>query len=144
MVKKEFLTSNQLMEAVRSLDYKQQYKVCEKFYKILKGQHEDSRVMYQRFYESFELIDPEGLEEYMVELHWSINDMDNALYETDSYTPMEFFEIAEKLARQRPILFHLMEQTNNLLKVTFPLATESTVLIPSLQVNTMMWILHKA
>ena len=98
MVKKEFLTSNQLMEAVRSLDYKQQYKVCEKFYKILKGQHEDSRVMYQRFYESFELIDPEGLEEYMVELHWSINDMDNALYETDSYTPMEFFEIAEKLA----------------------------------------------
>jgi hypothetical protein len=46
----------------------------------------------------FELIDPEGLEEYMVELHWSINDMDNALSETDIYTPMKFFEIAGKLS----------------------------------------------
>ena len=98
MAKKKYSTSSELMKDVRSLNYQQQYKVCEKFYKILKGLNEDSRVMYQRFYESFELIDPEGLEVYMVELHWSINDMDNALYETDSYTPMEFFEIAEKLA----------------------------------------------
>lgn len=98
MAKKKYSTSGELMKEVRSLDYQQQYKVCEKFYKILKSLHEDSRLMYQRFYESFELIDPEGLEEFMVELHWSINDMDNALYETDSYTPMEFFEIAEKLA----------------------------------------------
>ncbi len=86
------------MKEVWSLDYQQQYKVCEKFYKILKSLHEDSRLMYQRFYESFELIDPEGLEEFMVELHWSINDMDNALYETDVYTPLQFFEIAGKLA----------------------------------------------
>ena len=77
---------------------KQQYKVCAKFYKILKSLHEDSRMMYQRFYESFELIDPDGLEEYFVELHWAINDMDNALYETDTYTPMKFFEIAGKLS----------------------------------------------
>ena len=54
--------------------------------------------MYLRFYDSFALIDPDELEEYFVELHWSINDMDNALYETDSYIPMEFFEIAGKLA----------------------------------------------
>ena len=86
------------MKDIRSLDYKQQYKVCEKYYKILKGLHEDSRVMFQRFYESFELIDPDDLDEYLVELHWSVNDMDNALYETDIYTPMEFFEIAGKLA----------------------------------------------
>lgn len=48
----------------------------------------------------FELIDPDGLEEYFVELHWAINDMDNALYETDSYTPTKFFEIAEKLENE--------------------------------------------
>lgn len=54
--------------------------------------------MYQRFYDSFELIDPEGLEEYFVELHWAINDMDNALYEMDIYTPMESLELAGKLA----------------------------------------------
>lgn len=98
MVKKKYSTSEELMNDVRNLDYKQQYKVCEKFYRTLKSLNEDSRVMYQRFYESFELIDPEGLEEYMVELHWSINDMDNALYETDVYTPMKFFEIAGALA----------------------------------------------
>ena len=95
---KKFYSSGELMEAVRKLDYNQQYKVCEEFYKILKSLHEDSRVMFQRFYESFELIDPEGLEEYFVELHWSINDMDNALYETDIHTPMKFFEIAGTLA----------------------------------------------
>lgn len=98
MAKKKYSTSGELMKDIRSLDYQQQYKVCEKFYKILKGLHQDSRVMYQRFYESFELIDPDGLEEFLVELHWSINDMDNALYETDVYTPMEFFEIAGALA----------------------------------------------
>lgn len=97
MVKQKYSTSGELMKVVRSLDYHQQYKVCEKFYQIQKGLHEDSRLMYQRFYETFELIDPEGLKEFMVELHWSINDMDNALYESDVYTPMEFFEIAEAL-----------------------------------------------
>ncbi len=94
---KKYSTSGELMKEIRNLDYHQQYKVCEKFYRILKGLHEDSRIMYQRFYESFELIAPENLEEYMVELHWAINDMDNALYESDAYTPMEFFEIAEAL-----------------------------------------------
>lgn len=97
MTRKKYSTSSVLMKDVRSLDYQQQYKVCEKFYKILKDLHGDSRVMYQRFYESFELIDSEELDEYLVELHWSINDMDNALYETDIYTPMKFFEIAGKL-----------------------------------------------
>ena len=104
MAKKKYSTSSELMRDVRSLDYQQQYKVCEKFYKILKDLHEDSRVMYQRFYESFELIDPDGQKESMVELHWSVNDMDNALYETDIYTPMEYFEIAEKLAPVKTIM----------------------------------------
>ena len=29
LIKKEYLTSGQLMEAVRRLDYKEQYKICE-------------------------------------------------------------------------------------------------------------------
>lgn len=98
MAKKKYSTSSELMKDVLSLDYKQHYKVCEKFYGILKSLYEDGRVMYQRFYESFELIDLGDLEEYFVELHWSINYMDNALYETDIHTPMKFFEIAGKLA----------------------------------------------
>ena len=31
------MTSGELMEAVRALDYKAQYKVCETFYKLSKG-----------------------------------------------------------------------------------------------------------
>lgn len=34
---KGFLTSGELMEAVRTLDYMAQYKVCEVFYKLSKG-----------------------------------------------------------------------------------------------------------
>jgi len=97
MTKKKYSTSSELMKDVRNLDYQQQYKVCEKFYGILKSLHEDNRVMYQRFYESFELIDPEGLEEYFVELHWSVNDMDNALYEIDVYDPGTFMGIVRKV-----------------------------------------------
>lgn len=67
MVKKKYSTSGELMKVVRNLDYKQQYKVCEKFYRTLKSLNEDNRVMFQRFYESFEQIDSEGLEEYMVD-----------------------------------------------------------------------------
>ena len=33
---KGFQTSGELMEAVRALDYKAQYKVCEAFYKLSK------------------------------------------------------------------------------------------------------------
>ena len=43
---KKYSFSGELMKDVRTLDYKQQYKVCEKFYKILKNLHEDSRMMY--------------------------------------------------------------------------------------------------
>ena len=36
-MKKGFRTSGELMEVVRTLDYKAQYKVCEAFYKLSKG-----------------------------------------------------------------------------------------------------------
>ena len=35
ILKKEFLTSGLLMEAVRRLDYKGQYKVCEAFFNMM-------------------------------------------------------------------------------------------------------------
>ena len=34
-MKKEFLTSGQLMEVVRKLDYKGQYKACETFFQMM-------------------------------------------------------------------------------------------------------------
>lgn len=98
MAKRVFLTSGQLMEAVRKLDYKGQYKVCEAFYQILQEENScDDSVMCGRFRESFEMIDPSLPESSFVPLHWAVNDMDNAIYEIDVYDPGLFVRIAERL-----------------------------------------------
>ncbi len=94
---KGFQTSGELMEAVSALDYMAQYKVCEAFYKLSKGFDWSERLMFQRFEESFSMIDPENLEEHFVELHWAVNDMDSFLYETDVYSPEEFYKVVKEL-----------------------------------------------
>ncbi len=99
MAKNGFLTSGQLMEAVRTLDYKAQYKVCEAFYKRSKSSDWSDRLMFQRFEESFTMIDVENLEEHFVELHWAVNDMDNFLYETDVYSPEEFYKVVREMEK---------------------------------------------
>ena len=98
MSKKGFQTSGGLMEAVRALDYKAQNKVCEAFYKLSKGFDWSDRLMFQRFEESFTMIDAENLEDYFVELHWAVNDIDNFLYETDVYSPEEFYKVVMEMA----------------------------------------------
>lgn len=85
------------MEAVRSLEYKRQYKACEAFYKLSKDFDWSDRLMFQWFEESFYMIDAEKLEEHFVELHWVVNDMDNFLYETDVYSPEVFYRISKEL-----------------------------------------------
>ena len=102
MAKKEFVTSGQLMKAVRDLDYKKQYKVCEAFYQLLKEEQScDDSVMCGRFRESFELIEPSLPESSFVPLHWAVNDMDNAIYEIDVYDPRLFMRIERGL---RPVI----------------------------------------
>lgn len=102
MARKEFITSGQLMEAVRELDYKKQFKVCEAFYQLLKEKSScDDSVMCGRFRESFEMIEPSLLESFFIPLHWAVNDMDNAIYEIDVYDPGLFMRIERRL---RPII----------------------------------------
>lgn len=95
---KGFQTSGEMMETVMALDYKAQYKVCEAFYKLLKGFDWSDRLMFQRFEESFTLIDAENLEEHFVELHRAVNDIDNFLYETDIYSPEGFYKVVREMA----------------------------------------------
>lgn len=104
MAKNEFLTSGQLMVAVRALDYKAQYKVCEAFYMLSKGYDWSDRLMFQRFEESFTMIDAENLEDHFVELHWAVNDMDSFLYETDVYIPEEFYKVSKELESSSVII----------------------------------------
>ena len=94
---KGFQTSGELMEAVRSLDYKAQYKVCEAFYKLSKDFDWSDRLMFQWFEESFSMIDAENLEVHFVELHWAVNDMDSSLYETDVYSPEVFYQVVREM-----------------------------------------------
>jgi len=50
---------------------------------------------------AFTMIDVENLEEYLVELHWAVNDMDNFLYETDVYSPEEFYKVVGEIEKDR-------------------------------------------
>ena len=98
MTKKEFLTSSQLMETVRKLDCKGQYKVCEAFFNMMleEGFGDDSE-MRLRFHDTFEDINPRHLEDSLMQLHFVVNDMDNAIYEIDIYEPGLFMGIARRL-----------------------------------------------
>lgn len=98
IMKKEFLTSGQLMEAVRKLDYKGQYKVCEAFFNMMmeEGFGDDSE-MYLRFHDTYKDINPRHLDDSQMQLHFAINDMDNAIYEIDIYEPGLFMRIARML-----------------------------------------------
>ena len=73
------------MEAVRKLDYKQEFKVCEAFYQMMVGEglSDDDSMMCERFRESFSLIDPSLDESSFVPLHRAVNDMNIAIYEIE-------------------------------------------------------------
>lgn len=43
------------------------------------------------------MIDAENMKEHFVELHWAVNDMDNFLYETDVYSPEEFYKVVREM-----------------------------------------------
>lgn len=97
-MKKEYLTSGQLMEEVRKLDYKVQFKVCEAFFQMMiEDRFGDDSEMCLRFHATFEDINPQFLKSSLKELHFAVNDMDNAIYEIDIYEPGLFMRIARRL-----------------------------------------------
>lgn len=97
-MKKDFLTSGQLMETVRKLDYKVQYKVCEAFFQMMieEGFGDDSEKCLI-FHDTFEDINPRFLDSSQKQLHFAVNDMDNAIYEIDIYEPGLFMRIVRRL-----------------------------------------------
>ena len=72
------MTSGQLMEEVRKLDYRRQYKVCEAFFQMMveEGFGDDSEKCLI-FNETFEVINPRFLDNELKQLHFAVNDMDN-------------------------------------------------------------------
>ena len=86
------------MEVVRKLDYKVQYKVCEAFFQMMieEGFGDDSEKCLI-FHDTFEDINPRFLDSELKQLHFAVNDMDNAIYEIDIYEPGLFMRIARRL-----------------------------------------------
>ena len=95
-----YATSGQLIEEVRKLDYKGQYKVCYAFYdEIIKYPQWDENEFCLLFDELYERINPEMLDDEITKIRQCVNEMDNALSEIDRYDPGTFRRIAEQLAK---------------------------------------------
>lgn len=89
-----------LMEAVRNLDYKKQYKVCYAFYdEIIKYPQWDENEFCLFFDELYERINPEMLDDEITKIRQCVNEMDNALSEIDRYDPGTFRRKAEQLVK---------------------------------------------
>ena len=94
----KYFSSSRLMEAVRALDYKQQYKICEAFFNLMveEGFGDDSERCII-FHDSFQEINPRFLDSYLKEMHYLVNEFDNAIYEIDHYDPSTFFHVVRVL-----------------------------------------------
>jgi len=90
--------SSELMNAVRALDYKAQYKVCYAFYDaIIKYPRWDNNRFCLLFDEIYEAIDPDILDEEILRIRQCVNEMDNVLSEMDEREPGTFCEKAGEL-----------------------------------------------
>ena len=97
---RKYSCSIDLMNAIRELDYKGQYKVCYAFYdEIIKHPRWDENRFCLLFDEIYESIDPEMLDEEITKIHQCVNEMDNALSEIDRYDLGTFHRIAEELVK---------------------------------------------
>lgn len=89
-----------LMEDVRKLDYKNQYKICFAFYdEIIKYPQWDKNEFCLFFDELYERINPEMLDDEITKIRQCVNEMDNVLSEVDEREPVAFYELAEQLAK---------------------------------------------
>ena len=86
--------SSELMNAIRALDYKAQYKVCYAFYDaIFKYPRWDNNRICLLFDEIYEAIDPDMLDEEILKIRQCVNEMDNVLSEMDEREPGTFCEM---------------------------------------------------
>jgi hypothetical protein len=88
-----------MMEDIRALYYTAQAEVCKAFHKIVKkGFPGDDSYLIDRFEESYKEITFSHLDCSLDQIHYTINDLDNAIYEIDMFDPMTFFDVERKLA----------------------------------------------
>ena len=87
-----------MIEDIRNLGYESQAKVCKSFHQLVKKQSLEGFFI-TRFEETYSRINMKNLEESIEAIHYTVNDLDNAMSEIDFYAPMLFFEVAEAMAK---------------------------------------------
>ena len=90
-------SSYSIMRDIRKLDDAGQLEACRKFHQLihekpLRGDFID------RFEETYSLLDEDDWEFTSDNLHYVINDLDNALYSIDYNAPMLFAEVYKALS----------------------------------------------
>ncbi len=98
MAKKKYSTSSELMQDVRSLDYKQKYKVCYDFYdEIIKYPQFDENKHCLKFDEIYESINPDWLEEEKDKIEQCVEVMGEALKDIEQSYPETFQKIVTQI-----------------------------------------------
>ena len=93
----KYSCSVDLMETIRNLPFEKQMEVCKTFLRMIeKGQMGPDTIFFDRFEEDFETVDSED-DETWHNLHFCINDLDNAITEIDYNYPTMFFKVAGEL-----------------------------------------------
>jgi phage-related protein len=94
-----YACSMPMLDDIRALRYDAQAEVCKAFHKMIqKGFPTDDSFLIKRFEETYKEIYFRHLDDSLDEIHYAINDLDNAIYEIDMIDPMTFFDVERKLA----------------------------------------------
>ena len=87
-----------MMEDIRNLNYTGQAEICKAFHKFIKkGFPMDDSHLIKRFEDTYSEIIFSHLDDSLGQIHYAINDLDNAIYEIDMFDPMTFFDIERRL-----------------------------------------------
>lgn len=88
-----------MLDDIRSLDYKEQAKVCKAFHQYLAKNPLVITFFTRRFEETYSHINMRNPDATIEWIRNTVNDMDNAISEIDNDDPMVFFELANTLGK---------------------------------------------
>ena len=97
---KKYYSSGELLEEVRKLDYKQQYKLCYVFYdEIIKYSQFDENKFRLKFDEIYESINPDWIDEEIEKIQQCVEVMLDALSDVEMNESATFQKIVARIIK---------------------------------------------
>lgn len=96
---KTYSCSRPLLDDIRTLNYIGQALICQAFDKWLEDNPDVEFIFSDRFTETFAEVDMDNLEETIENIHYALNDLDNAVTYIDYYSPTDFFVLERIFAK---------------------------------------------